>query len=86
MGRSARAGATLAVFSAQPLRPLHYQLAKSCYFSKVFDPASFLPARSLPAAALLALRRRSAAYGIRHTVAAMPRCLCGENHFGEASS
>ncbi|MGI8782123.1 MAG: hypothetical protein ACR2L2_00525 [Acidobacteriota bacterium] len=51
-----------------------WQLAKSCYFSKIFDPASFLPARSLPAAALLALRRRPSAYGIRHTVAAMPRC------------
>ncbi|MGI8785841.1 MAG: hypothetical protein ACR2L2_19575, partial [Acidobacteriota bacterium] len=35
------------------------------YFSKIFDPASFLPARSLPAAALLALRCRPAAYGIR---------------------
>ncbi|MGI8783752.1 MAG: hypothetical protein ACR2L2_08920, partial [Acidobacteriota bacterium] len=55
------------------LCPLYYQLAKSCYFSKIFDPASFLPARSLPAAALLALRRRPAAYGIRF--AAMPRCV-----------
>ncbi|MGI8783738.1 MAG: hypothetical protein ACR2L2_08850 [Acidobacteriota bacterium] len=41
--------------------------------SKIFDLASYLPARSLPAAALLALRRRAAAYGIRHTVTAMPR-------------
>ncbi|MGI8784216.1 MAG: hypothetical protein ACR2L2_11280 [Acidobacteriota bacterium] len=39
--------------------------------SKIFDLASYLPARSLPAAALLALRRRPAAYGIRHTVAPM---------------
>ncbi|MGI8785507.1 MAG: hypothetical protein ACR2L2_17890 [Acidobacteriota bacterium] len=38
---------------------------KSCYFSKILDSASYLSARSLPAAALLALRRRSAAYGIR---------------------
>ncbi|MGI8784338.1 MAG: hypothetical protein ACR2L2_11895 [Acidobacteriota bacterium] len=38
---------------------------KSCYSSKIFDLASYLPARSLPAAALLALRRRPAAYGIR---------------------
>ncbi|MGI8786034.1 MAG: hypothetical protein ACR2L2_20565 [Acidobacteriota bacterium] len=37
--------------------------------------ASYLPARGLPAAALLVLRRRPAAYGIRHTVAAMPRCV-----------
>ncbi|MGI8782115.1 MAG: hypothetical protein ACR2L2_00485 [Acidobacteriota bacterium] len=43
--------------------------------SKILDLASFLQARSLPAAALLALRRRPAAYGIRHTVAAMPRCV-----------
>ncbi|MGI8782109.1 MAG: hypothetical protein ACR2L2_00455 [Acidobacteriota bacterium] len=32
-------------------------MAKSCYFSKIFDPASYLPARSLPVAALLVLRR-----------------------------
>ncbi|MGI8783679.1 MAG: hypothetical protein ACR2L2_08540 [Acidobacteriota bacterium] len=44
---------------------LYYQLVKSCYFSKIVDPSSYLPARSLPAAALLALRRRLAAYGIR---------------------
>ncbi|MGI8785505.1 MAG: hypothetical protein ACR2L2_17880 [Acidobacteriota bacterium] len=54
-------------------------MAKSCYFSKIFDPASFLPARSLPAAALLALRRRPAAYGIRHTVAAMPPWVSAVN-------
>ncbi|MGI8786077.1 MAG: hypothetical protein ACR2L2_20780 [Acidobacteriota bacterium] len=42
-------------------------MAKSCYFSKIFDPASCLPARSLPVAALLVLRRRPAACGIRHT-------------------
>ncbi|MGI8785400.1 MAG: hypothetical protein ACR2L2_17340 [Acidobacteriota bacterium] len=53
-----------------------YQLAKSCYFSKIFDPASFLPARSLPPATLLALRRRPAAYGIRLRLCAL--CLCGE--------
>ncbi|MGI8784838.1 MAG: hypothetical protein ACR2L2_14440, partial [Acidobacteriota bacterium] len=64
------------------LCPLYYQLAKSCYFSKIFDPASFLPARSLPAAALLALRRRRAAYGIRHTVCGYAAlCLCGEAAF-----
>ncbi|MGI8783205.1 MAG: hypothetical protein ACR2L2_06100 [Acidobacteriota bacterium] len=45
--------------------------------SKILDPASCLPARSLPAAALLALRRRPAAYGIRLRLAALR--LCGEN-------
>ncbi|MGI8782441.1 MAG: hypothetical protein ACR2L2_02165 [Acidobacteriota bacterium] len=42
--------------------------------SKIFDPASFLPARSLPAAALLALRRRPPAYGCGYAAL----CLCGE--------
>ncbi|MGI8785155.1 MAG: hypothetical protein ACR2L2_16075 [Acidobacteriota bacterium] len=54
-----------AVCRRPPLRPLHCLLAKSCYFSKIFDPASVLLARSLPATALLALRRRHTAYGIR---------------------
>ncbi|MGI8782710.1 MAG: hypothetical protein ACR2L2_03535 [Acidobacteriota bacterium] len=40
-------------------------MAKSCYFSKIFDPVSCLPARSLPVAALLVLRRRHTAYGLR---------------------
>ncbi|MGI8786026.1 MAG: hypothetical protein ACR2L2_20525 [Acidobacteriota bacterium] len=44
--------------------------------SKIFDLASYLPARSLPAAALLALRRRPAVYGIRVRLAALG--LCGE--------
>ncbi|MGI8784032.1 MAG: hypothetical protein ACR2L2_10345, partial [Acidobacteriota bacterium] len=61
--------------------PLYYQLVKSCFLSKILDLAAFLQARSLPAAALLALRRRPAAYGIRHTAygcgyAALG--LCGE--------
>ncbi|MGI8783201.1 MAG: hypothetical protein ACR2L2_06080, partial [Acidobacteriota bacterium] len=59
------------------------QLVKSCYLSKILDPASCLRARSLPAAALLALRRRPAAYGIRHTVCGYAAlCLCGESDLG----
>ncbi|MGI8784102.1 MAG: hypothetical protein ACR2L2_10705 [Acidobacteriota bacterium] len=79
----------LTFFSSAPsLRPLHYQLAKSC-LSKIFDPASFLPARSLPAAALLALRRRPAVYGIRHTAYGCGNAalrLCGKNHLVSASN
>jgi hypothetical protein len=36
-------------------------MVKSCFLSKIFDAASYLPARDLPVAALLVLRRRAVA-------------------------
>jgi hypothetical protein len=40
---------------------LHCKMVKSCFLSKIFDAAFYLPARDLPVAALLVLRRRAVA-------------------------
>ncbi|MGI8785158.1 MAG: hypothetical protein ACR2L2_16090 [Acidobacteriota bacterium] len=51
-----------------PYSSLHYQLVRSCYLSKIFDRASYLPGQRPSGSGTVGAP--SPAYGIRHTVAA----------------
>ncbi|MGI8785044.1 MAG: hypothetical protein ACR2L2_15510 [Acidobacteriota bacterium] len=56
---------------------------KPSHFATILDYAFKLPARSLTVAALLVLRHRPAAYGIRHTAYGCgytALCLRGEKN------